>query len=104
MKIKNLKNRRSQQQVAMDIEQNNAANAEEPLTADKQTIDDLCDFMKKCFLPNDKTQLILKLQETVDVRRRDLHNQKNILAASIHLYTIDAELVCICLPNSNDFT
>lgn len=104
MKIKNLKNRRSQQQVAMDIEQNNAANAEEPLTADKQTIDDLCDFMKKCFLPNDKTQLILKLQETVYVRRRDLHNQKNILAASMHLYTIDAELVCICLPNSNDFT
>lgn len=95
MKLKNLKHRRSQQQVSMDIEIN-AADTEDQLAADKQTINNLCDFLKKCFLPNDKSQLILKLQETVDVRRRDLHNQKQILAASMHLYNIDAELVCIC--------
>lgn len=59
---------------------------------DKQ-IDDLCEFLKGCVMPRDKKDFLVKMKDSVHVRRQCLDNEKKILQLSLHLYVVQPELV-----------
>lgn len=59
-------------------------------------IDNLCKFLKDCVLPEAKTALIKKLEETSDIRRElKRKGNKIVIEAGIRLFVLDPELVCL---------
>lgn len=61
------------------------------------SIDDsktIADMFTRFVLPRDKNHVLEKLGDTVAIRRFSLENDRLIFEKSLHLYLVDAALVC----------
>lgn len=62
-----------------------------------ESIQEISWFFKNCVLPKDKNQIIEKFEQTIEIRRYSLKNDRIIFDNSIHLYLVCPELVVIII-------
>lgn len=60
----------------------------------KDEMDELCRYFETLALPANKAELMEKLRNTVNVRKKCLKPESPLYTSSRHLYVVDPKLVC----------
>lgn len=62
---------------------------------DQKQIDELVKFFESCVLPDQKTELLKRLEGSSEIRLKSNEANRELFDKSFHLYRVDSDLVSI---------
>lgn len=60
---------------------------------DQKQIDELVKFFESCVLPDQKTELLNRMEASSDIRLKSNESNRDLFEKSFHLYRVDPDLV-----------